>query len=854
MWKADAGDAAAKYTSCALAGPLEYSAMRFTRAIIAFQSHNRQTASPSWHALAIAGLVCSWINVTFATASPRNRTAFDYGWKFHLGELQDAQSQDYNDDDWRELDLPHDWSLDLPFDPNGASGTGYLPGGVGWYRKTFLVPQKWRGREVFIQFDGIQRDCDVWINGEHVGHRPYGYVSFEYRLTPHLRYGVENTIAVRAERENIADSRWYPGSGIYRHTWLTVTDPIRIDHWGVFITTPRVTEERADVTASTKVINGAGAAAQLRIVSEIVDPAGKSLSQQSTEAMLPVGTGREFAHWHVVSKPNRWSTDTPVLYTMVTSIYQGEQLLDQLRTPFGIRTFHFDADAGFFVNGKPTRIKGLCLHHDGGVVGAAVPDRTLERRLKLVKAMGANAVRCSHNPMAPEFYASCDRIGLLVMDEAFDEWELGKRKWVQGRNVGKAGRFGYNKDFEQWAVRDIESMVLRDRNHPSVILWSLGNEIDYPGDPYDHPEHFDPAAPPVDEGSPSVTRLPVVAPRLIAAVKRYDPTRPVTMALSNLPASNDVGLANMLDVVGYNYQEQFYQQDHREFPGRIIYGSENSSSPRSWQHVRDNDFISGLFLWSGFDFLGEAGEWPNHGSRSGVFDTRGSLKFSGWMYQALWRDEPLVHVFVSPLRRDGRGRAGRRRFGFPRLGRSWTAASNSEVLIAVVSNCDTVRVQLDGKPINTDWSERGGLLTARIPYQPGELKIEGLDGEQIIASDSIKTPGAPARIELVVDRTEILADGQDVAHIEVRVVDNQGTLVSNNSAPITVQVAGAGRLLGLDNGNQDDPTPLSSPTKAAQDGWLLAIVQSTREAGKIEVIALGDGLEPCKRELATQGL
>ena len=552
--------------------------------------------------------------------------------------------------------------------------------------------------------------------------------------------------------------------------------------------------------------------------------------------------------------PTCWSIDTPVLYSAMTSIYRGEELVDRLQTPFGIRTFHFDPNRGFFLNGKPTLIKGLCMHHDAGVVGAAVPEGMLERRLRLVKAMGANAVRCSHNPMAPEFYDLCDRLGLLVMDEAFDEWELGKRKWVEGRNVGTAERYGSSAFFDEWGVRDVQDMVLRDRNHPSIILWSIGNEIDYPGDPYAHPESFDPAVPPVEEGSPSATRLPLIAPKLIAAIKKHDPTRPVTMALSNLPASNDVGLANMLDAVGYNYQEQFYEQDHRDFPGRVIYGSENSLSPRSWQYVCDKDYVSGLFLWVGFDFLGEAGEWPNHGSRSGLFDTRGFMKPAGWMYKSFWSDAPFVRLLVGTPRGEWRNRRlnGLRRFGMANYQRTWAAPLDAGVPILVVSNCEKVELKLNGKPISDTRPDRGGFFRAQISYQAGVLSVEGLNGSQVVASDSLTTPGKPTHIELKSDRKEMAADGEDVTHVEVRIVDDQGTVVENSQVPITITVTGAARLLGIDNGNQDDSTPLKSPTKSPQDGRLLAVLQALHSGGTIEVLAEGVGLTSARFQLISK--
>ena len=777
---------------------------------------------------------------TASAAETRLRECFDFDWRFHLGEEEGDHLTSYREGDWRKIDLPHDWSVELPFSPEFASGTGYLPGGVGWYRKSFQVPEEWQDREVILEFDGVHRNSEVWINGQLVGGRPYGYIPYAVRLTPHLKYGQSNVVVVRVTRKNVADSRWYPGSGIYRHVWLTVTDKVHIEQWGTFVTTPRVTSERADITVSNTVVNEADEDASVRVVTQIVGPEGRILSNQATSAPFAADHSETLAHWHTIENPIRWSTDSPTLYTAVSRIFRNGLLVDEVRTSFGIRTFRFDADDGFFLNGRNTLIKGLCLHHDAGVVGAAVPDKMLERRLRLVKALGANAVRCSHNPMADELYSLCDRIGLLVMDEAFDEWELGKRKWVKGRNVGRAGRFGYNEHFEQWAERDAADMVRRSRNHPSIILWSIGNEIDYPGDPYAHPEFFDPAAPPVEEGSPSATRLAVVAPKLIAAVKKHDPTRPVTMALSSMPTANGIGLANMLDVVGYNYQEQFYRQDHVDFPGRVIYGSENGRGRRSWQAVRDNDYISSLYLWVGFDFLGEAGEWPNHGSRAGVFDTRGMLKPQSFYQKMAWSDEPAVQLLVgAPPEDEWQRRRGFRLADRPRL---WKAEAGSIVPVIVTTNCEEIRLTLNGNPIESNYSAQGGFHLARVPYAAGELNVSALRDKEIVTSDTLHAPGTAARLVLSADRKHLLADGQDVAHVEVKVVDENGVTVADSELELTVQVTGAGKLLGIDNGDQDDPTPLASTTKKFWDGRMLAVVQSGREPGGIVLEAAAEGL------------
>ncbi len=799
------------------------------------------------------GLLLTILSLTLTSFSivkandekPRSVIDFDFDWRFSLSDPGGAESKTFDDSNWRKLHVPHDWSAEQPFDKKFASSTGFLPGGIGWYRKEFDAPANWSDKEVSIEFDGVYRNSTVWLNGKLLGIRPSGYTSFAYRLTPHLKAGEKNVIAVRVAREEVADSRWYPGTGIYRHVKLVVTDPLHFARHGVFVRIPRVTDERADITAEMKVINRSKKPTDIRIESIVIDPDGKQLSSQSINGTLPPESEKEFAQWQVVENPKRWSVDDPKLYQFITKIYSGNQLLDEITTPIGLRTFHFDPNLGFFLNGKSMKLKGLCLHHDAGALGAAVPDEVLERRLKLVKSIGGNAVRCSHNPMAAEFYDICDRIGLLVMDEAFDEWELGKRKWVKGRNVGRAKRAGYNQAFEKWAERDLAEMVLRSRNHPSVVMWSIGNEIDYPGDPYDHPEFFDPAAPPVDEGSPSATRLSVVAPKLISTVKRYDSTRPVTMALSNTPTANGIGLPDMLDVAGYNYQEKFYAQDHTNHPGRIILGSENGKGMRSWRAVAENDYISGQFLWVGFDFLGEADEWPNHGSRWGVFDTRGFIKQHSNQYYRTWASKPMVKIIPPPS--GFSNKLWRSHSSYPR---SYVGSIGEKVTYLIDSNCDSCRLKLNGKEIPLkDYDQN--IDYAEFNYQPGELVLEGIQEGKVVAVDRITSYGAATKLQLTADRKEIAADGKSTVHIEVQITDDSGYLVPLFREGIRCSLEGNGRLLAVDNGNQNDPTPLASKTKSTHDGRLMAYVQSTREAGTITVRAQAKGLQPVKLVIKT---
>lgn len=794
--------------------------------------------------------------------SPRDRQSFDANWRFSPGDDEGASATEFDDSHWRQLDVPHDWSAEADFSPEFASGTGFLPGGVGWYRKQFELPESARGDRFLIEMDGVSRNSDVWINGIHLGHRPSGYVHFHYDLTPHLRFGGEpNVIAVRCQRTNVADSRWYRGTGIYRHVWLTRTGPVRVAPWGLFVTTPRVTDEAADICTSTDVVNETESEVVASVTSRVLTAGGDAVAEVTAVKRVPAGETVAFSDWQKLPNPARWSPESPTLYTLVTEVRVDEELVDELSTPFGVRTFRFDPSEGFSLNGQPLLLKGACVHHDGGVVGAAVPEAVWRRRLELLKQLGANAVRCSHNPMAPEFYDLCDELGLLVMDEAFDEWEIGKRKWVQGRNVGRAERFGYAEAFEEWAERDLAAMVLAHRNHPSIILWSIGNEIDYPTDPYVHPESR--SDPDFDsfslDGRPSVTRLAQVAPKLIATIKRHDPTRPVTMALANVPAANGIGLADMLDVAGYNYQEQFYENDHRQFPGRVILGSENGRRLRAWEHVRDKPYISGLFYWVGFDFLGEADRWPNHGSRSGLFDRCGYAKPTTEQIRALWSDESVVSLAarLAPQGRrgDGDDRPSRRRWrGWPEAHWNWGDEDGDqqqrEVEVIVYANSPVVELLLNGKSLGKKDVGPSREISWIVPFEPGVVQAIAWDSTTKLAEGELRTAGVPATMTATVYEHQPVEAG-DVVHVTLQVVDAHVVAVPQFRDPVTVQVSG-GTLLGLDNGNQSDPTPLTSRERVPVSGRLLAIVRRDGGGEPLEIRAVAPGLKPLQFALPTE--
>lgn len=788
-------------------------------------------------------LACS-AAVPLRAAPVRERRNFDDAWKFHRGDLPGAEAPAANDSAWRPVRLPHDWSIEGPYDPADASGTGYLPGGIGWYRKSFALDESLRGRKVFLDFDGIYRDSDVWINGHHLGHRPYGYSSFEYELTNWLRFGsARNIVAVRADHSTIADSRFYTGSGIYRHVWLVVTAPVHVDHWGTYVFTPVVNDEQALVSVETTVVNQTGSAAPIRLTTFIEDAGGHDVASASSQASLDAS--RVFEQQMALPKPRLWSLESPVLYTAVTRVYTGDTLADESRTPFGIRTIRFDANHGFFLNGQPMKLKGVCLHHDLGGLGAAFSEAALERRLRVLKDLGVNAIRCSHNPMAPEEYDLCDRLGLLVMDEAFDEWTGGKHKWIQGWNSGNPGTSGYHDVFSEWSDRDISDMVLRDRNHPSIVLWSIGNEIDYPGDPFGHAMGRDGLKP----GMRDAGELVPVARRLIADVKRLDGTRPVTQALADTLASNATGLATLLDVTGYNYLEQYYARDHQTYPERIILGSENSHTPAAWRAVAAGEYVTGQFLWTGIDYLGEAGRYPSRGSDAGLLDLCGFRKPLSYLREALWSDRPMVYAAAH-----GPAAPGRR--GPAQLADHWNWSGDSRptIPVTVYTNCPSAELFLNGRSLGEKAvaDRLNPALEWDVPNQPGTLRAAGKRDGKEAAHFELVTTGAAQRIRLTSDKQALAAGGEDLAHVTVEAVDSAGRRVYQSKVTVELRADGAGELAALDTGDLRDVTTVQSGRRMLYQGRALAFVRAGANRGQVTLHAAAPGLQPGDLTLAVR--
>ena len=745
-------------------------------------------------------------------------------WKFHLGDMllgAPGMSPDFmgmNDSAWRTVTLPHDWSVEHPFDPSNASGTGYLPGGTAWYRKHFELPADVHGKRVRVTFGGVYKHARVYINSNHVGSYAFGYGTFTFDISEFIRPG-ENVLAVRVEHDQVADSRWFTGSGIYRDVTVEISDMRCFKDNGVFVTTREVADGKAIVNVKYETIDGEAAAFDVVDASGTVVASGKA-EGESGECDI------------VVENPALWSCDEPHLYTLKAKCIAQNTVTDETTIRFGIRTIRFDADTGFYLNGASMKLKGFCVHHDAGCLGAAVPKAVWERRLRKLKAVGANALRTSHNPPDTHLLDLCDELGILVQDEAFDEWEGAKNKWWQGHNVYPPKRYGYAEDFPQWHKTDLEGMVLRDRNHPCVIMWSIGNEIDYPNDPYVTPlfnevlGNNDAGKPQqermYDDRKPDAGRLAVVAKQLVDIVHAIDVTRPVTSALSFPELSTRTGYADVLDASGYNYKEQFYQEDHERFPGRVIYGSENGHGAKAWRAVKDNDYICGQFLWTGVDFLGECHGWPMRISQAGLLDLAGNEKPLYYMRKAFWTETPFVKISTQPNKGEKWHGVWGERF-------VWEGNEGDPMYVSVATNQPEAELFLNGVPlgkkeVSLDTECRA---TWEVPYTPGELKaiVNG-------AEDVLCTTGETESVVLTPDKTSFKADGLDVIQVEVELRDAQGRLTCKDE-DIRYQVLGDAVILGIENGIPVDLTPYSEKHRSTKQGRAILYLRAGTIPGEV---------------------
>ena len=758
-----------------------------------------------------------WLSLALASSAHAQSTAketrkiqgFDSDWSFIKEDAKGAENPSFDDSKWRKLDVPHDWSIEGVYDqanPTGSGG-GYLPAGIGWYRKSFTLDAADSKKKFFIEFDGVMANSDVWLNGFHLGKRPNGYLSFSYDLTSHLKFGngEKNVLAVRADNSIQPASRYYTGAGIYRHVRLVSTHAVHILPWGVYLSTLKCNEKSATLRVKTELVNEGKTPVSFELETSILDPKGKVVKTVSAKQTLAASKSAVIDQNVELTDPQRWDIPTPQLYKAISKIKMGKTVLDEQTNSFGIRDSKFDANTGYYLNGKNIKIKGVCLHHDGGALGAAVPDSVWARRLALLKKAGVNAIRTAHNPVAPEFLDLCDRMGFLVMDESFDTWTVAK----------PFGEKGYNLYFNDWWKQDTQDMVLRDRNHPSIILYSVGNEIrDKLNDSTGFKKYKDQQD----------------------LVHLLDPAKPVTMALFR-PGSSKVytnGFAETMDIVGQNYREKELVEAHQNKPARIVIGTENGHDLPAWLILRDNAYMSGQFLWTGFDYLGEA-QWPAISRNTGLFDRLGNWLPTGYQRQSWWSDVPMVHI----VRKEDNAGAGK-------WVDNWTPVdfgTYDQASVEVYSNCDEVELFLNDKSLGSKNKPADDSPRAwDISFEKGTLKAVAKNKGKIVATEELKTAGTPAKIELSTDVSRLAANQEDVVYVTAKVVDANGVLCPNADYLVRFSVSEAGSVIAVDNGNVVSHEGYKGLERHVFNGKCVAVVRAKAKSGKISLTASAQGL------------
>jgi len=820
--------------------------------------------------------ICTVLFSCSSSKKVRENVDFTEGWKFYLGDDSIAYNTQYDDAKWRILDLPHDWSIEADFSlKNPATpGGGALPGGIGWYRKDFVVDKSDEGKNVYIDFDGIYWNSKVWINGHLLGERPNGYISFRYDLTPYIKVGERNVIAVRVDNSKQPNSRWYSGSGIYRNVRLVTTNALHVDLWGTYVTTPTVTKDNAEIKIETNIKNSSDLSQIFELYSILIDKDGKEIAGINNSESVGVGENISMNQSLKVSNPILWSIDNPYLYKIVIRIEQNGKVVDEYETPLGIRYFSFDPNKGFFLNGESVKIKGVCNHHDLGFLGAAVNTRAIERQLEILKEMGCNGIRTSHNPPAPELLDLCDKMGFIVMDEAFDMW----RK--------KKSPYDYSQYFPEWHERDLTDLILRDRNHPSIFMWSIGNEIleqwsHINADTLDLQQanmvlNFANTLNKKDIDAKELHVNSLLTIKLADIAKKLDPTRPITTGNNETEPSNHIFRSGAMDIIGFNYHENNWVNFHEKFPNQKLNITESTSGLMSrgyyempsdsmniwperwdkpfdrpvhhcssydnchvpwgsthedtWRLVKNYDHISGVYLWTGFDYLGEPTPfwWPSRSSYFGVIDLAGFPKDIYYMYQSEWTNKYVLHIFPHW---------------------NWNEGQTVDIW-AYFNNADEVELFLNGLSLGKKAKEKDVYhVFWRVPFQKGTLKaVSYKDGKEVLTRE-VKTTGDPIFIRLTADRQTIKADGKDLSFITVEALDAEGNPVPVADNLINFTIEGDGFIAGTDNGDPTDPNSLKKPSRKLFSGKALAVVQSHKKAGKIILKATSSNLKQASIEI-----
>ncbi|MBS1580082.1 MAG: glycoside hydrolase family 2 protein [Bacteroidetes bacterium] len=800
-------------------------------------------------------VLCLVVIKTNAQSNNRNVENFNKDWKFYYADTTDLKNdykeENYNDAQWRTLNLPHDWSVELPFAKNNPAAPegGALPGGIGWYRKTFVVPVTSKNKQIRIEFDGVYRCSEVWVNGHRLGFRPNGYISFQYNLTPYIKFGEKNSIVVKVDNSKQMNSRWYSGSGIYRNVRLVTTNNIAVAHWGSFVTTPKTSSAQATVNIQLSLNNTTKNNANVITVNTIYDVQGNVVAKKTiNNILLKENETTKVEDELIVKQPVLWSIEKPVLYKVVSQIIQNGKIVDSYTTSIGIRSFYFDANKGFFLNNKPLKILGVCNHHDLGCLGAAINYRAIERQLEILKSFGCNAIRTSHNPPAPELLELCDKMGFIVMDEAFDMWKIAKTE------------YDYHLYWDEWHKKDLEDQILRDRNHPSVFMWSIGNEI------------------PEQEHSSGTS----IATELVGIVKNLDTTRAIVDANDRpFPSKNYILKSNMFDLVGYNYHHSLYKSFPDSFPNKKFIASETTSgletrgeyffpsdSIRVWppQHKKGEDrnsgmnadftvsaydntrapwsstheqtwkiikkypYLSGMFIWTGFDYLGEPTPytWPAKSSYFGIVDLAGFPKDVYYMYQSEWTNKDVLHILPHW---------------------NWKQGDSVDVW-AYYNHADEVELFVNGKSAGIRKKQGDDLhVMWRVLYEAGNIKAVSRKNGQVVLSKQINTAGEAAQIELTADRKIINANGEDMSFITVRILDKDGNLVPKADNLINFTINGEAFIAGVDNGNPVSHEPFKASYRKAFNGLALAIIQAKEKKGTVKITATSNGLKPASVNL-----
>lgn len=808
---------------------------------------------------------------------------FNNDWKFSLKNEKGSFKKEFSDYDWKTLNVPHDWSIEKGYQKEGetAASTGFVLGGVGWYRKYFVLNEEDKNKEISILFDGVYNNSSVWVNGQFLGKRPNGYSSFSYDLSKYLLFdGSENVIAVKVDRNAYVDSRWYTGSGIYRKVRLIKKSKLNIKQWGVQITTPNVTNKKASVSINTKLNNQSKIDTKnITLRYTILDENNVEISTKiinvNSDLKAPV-TSIE------VNNPKLWSTEKGNLYTLNVALFKDEKLLDNVTEKFGIRTINFTADKGFFLNGKPLKIKGVNLHHDAGAVGAAVPKGIWEYRIKKLKSIGVNAVRFAHNPQSVELLEVCDKEGILVMNEAFDEWNVPKLKskvYLGDNAASEAASKAYPTEFDHWGERDLKDLIKRDFNHPSVIMWSIGNEIEWTfphysktfndvngasgAQGYDYVPNYDSLTVKkafVKNINDGKDPLATIAKQLVKWVKEVDDSRPVTCG-SVLPSIGTAsGYGQAVDVFGYNYRASDYDVAHKEYPNLKILGSENWGSYDEWKSINDRDFVSGIFVWTGFAYLGEAGPWPRKGLNISFFDFAGFKTPRGHFYETLWVEKPKVYMVTTPAKESEFTYSTEKGWNFEmkytpapvwkmlrkwewyKVNPKWKYDTNEDIIVQTYTNCEEAELFLNGKSLGrkklAEVIETDHILKWMVPYQKGELKVVGYNnGEK--ADEYILNTYDDKVASIAIDATtsNINANGKDVSVVTIKLLDENDNLIIDADKQVTFNFKGPVKNIGIDNGWEMNTQSHRGNKIITHQGKAIMILQSTLEKGSVTITA-----------------